>query len=148
MYICFAKCVCTIFCLWKQESWHPHCLQNEWILEIKTFGLGFANWRCRSGIELCMTSQTWTRPQVHMPTGKPVTGNGGHWPQCLSYLPGSEVVPQIWLNKKYRNLVKLGSVVDPVIRANGRLSFEDDLRSGDLLYCADSMVTLGEPRDS
>ena len=30
---------------------------------------------------------------------------------------------------------KLGSVAGPVIQANGRLSFEDDLRSGGLLYC-------------
>ena len=42
----------------------------------------------------------------------------------------------------------LGSVEILVIQANERLSFEDDLRSGGLLYCdADSMVTLGEPRD-
>ena len=52
----------------------------------------------------------------------------------------------------------MGSVAGPVIQANGRLSFEDGLRSGGLLYCvsqgisvrtelADSMVTLGEPRD-
>ena len=44
----------------------------------------------------------------------------------------------------------------PVIQANGRLTFEDDLRSGGLLCfismnasvrteLADSMVTLGEP---
>ena len=33
----------------------------------------------------------------------------------------------------------------PVIRANGDLSFEDELRSGGLL--ADSVITLGEPRD-
>ena len=31
--------------------------------------------------------------------------------------------------------VKLGSVAGPVIQANGRLSFEDDLRSGGMLYC-------------
>ena len=30
---------------------------------------------------------------------------------------------------------KLGSVTSPVIQANGRLTFEDDLRSGGLLYC-------------
>ena len=29
---------------------------------------------------------------------------------------------------------RMGSVVGPVIQANGRLSFEDDLRSGGLLY--------------
>ena len=40
----------------------------------------------------------------------------------------------------------------PVIQANGRLTFGDDLRSGGLLYftvrteLADSMVTLGDPR--
>ena len=32
------------------------------------------------------------------------------------------------------DLLKLGSVAGPVIQANGRLSFEDDLRSGGLLY--------------
>ena len=53
---------------------------------------------------------------------------------------------------------KLGSVAGPVIQANGRLTFEDDLRSGGLLCfismnacvrteLADSMVTLGEPGD-
>ena len=31
--------------------------------------------------------------------------------------------------------VKLGSVAGPVIQANGRLSFEDGLRSGGLLCC-------------
>jgi hypothetical protein len=30
--------------------------------------------------------------------------------------------------------IKLGSVVGSVIQANGRLSFEDDLMSGGLLY--------------
>jgi hypothetical protein len=30
--------------------------------------------------------------------------------------------------------LKLGSVVGPVIQANGRLKFEDDLRLGGLLY--------------
>ena len=52
-------------------------------------------------------------------------------------------------------LFKLGSVADHVIQANGRLSFEDDLRSESLVYCfkaictelADSMATLGEPRE-
>ena len=33
------------------------------------------------------------------------------------------------------SFTKLGSVVGPVIQVNGRLSFEDDLRSGGLLYC-------------
>ena len=53
-------------------------------------------------------------------------------------------------------LFELGSVVGPVIQANWRLTFEDDLRSGGLLYfilmnvsvrteLADSMVTPGEP---
>ena len=53
----------------------------------------------------------------------------------------------------------MGSVVSPVIQANVRLSFEDDLRSGGLLNCVsqfirvhtdlvDSMVTPGVPRDS
>ena len=51
---------------------------------------------------------------------------------------------------------KLGSVAGPVIQANGRLTFEDDLMSRGLLYfttqltsdrteLADSIVTLGEP---
>ena len=43
--------------------------------------------------------------------------------------------------------VELGSVLGPLIQANGRLSFEDDLRSGVLLYCAStssSSNTLGE----
>jgi hypothetical protein len=31
-------------------------------------------------------------------------------------------------------IIKLGSVAGPVIQANGRLTFEDDLRSGGLLY--------------
>ena len=33
-----------------------------------------------------------------------------------------------------RTVSKLGSVAGPVIEANGRLTFEDDLRSGGLLY--------------
>ena len=51
---------------------------------------------------------------------------------------------------------QLGSVVGPVIQANGRLTFEDDLRSGGLLCfisinasvhteLANSMVTLEDP---
>ena len=65
-------------------------------------------------------------------------------------------------NKKHSNTFvsrwfhKLGSVAGPVIQANGRLTFEDDLRSGGLLCfismnasvrteLADSMVTPGEP---
>ena len=31
-------------------------------------------------------------------------------------------------------VLELGSVAGPVIQANGRLTFEDDLRSGGLLY--------------
>ena len=53
-------------------------------------------------------------------------------------------------------LSKLGSVAGPVIQANGRLTFEDDLRPGGLLcfttqwtsVCTglvDSLVTLGKP---
>ena len=60
------------------------------------------------------------------------------------------------ISKAYQNWIKLGSVAGPVIQANGRLTFEDDLRSGGLLYfttqwtsvrteLADSMVNLGEP---
>ena len=33
------------------------------------------------------------------------------------------------------NSWELGSAAGPVIQANRRLSFEDDLRSGGLLYC-------------
>ena len=55
-------------------------------------------------------------------------------------------------------LIEQGSVAGPVIQANGRLTFEDDLMSGGLLCfismnasvrteLADSMVTLGEPGD-
>jgi hypothetical protein len=41
------------------------------------------------------------------------------------------------VNKAYghKGLPKLGSVAGPVIQVNGSLSFEDDLRSGGLLYC-------------
>ena len=61
------------------------------------------------------------------------------------------------LNSYYiPNFAKLGSVAGPVIQANWRLTFEDELRSGDLLCfismnarvrteLADSMVTPGEP---
>ena len=53
------------------------------------------------------------------------------------------------------NFAELGSVAGPVIQANVRLIFEDDLKSGGLLYFttkgtsvrtefADSMVTLGD----
>ena len=52
--------------------------------------------------------------------------------------------------------LELGSVAGPIFQANGRLTFEDDLRSGGLLcfismnasvciVLADSMVTPGEP---
>ena len=55
------------------------------------------------------------------------------------------------------NVTELGSVAGPVIQANGRLTFEDDLRSGGVLCfismnpriraeLADNMVTPGEPR--
>ena len=37
-------------------------------------------------------------------------------------------------NEQIGNPGKLGSVASPVIQANGRLTFEDDLRSGGLLY--------------
>ena len=53
-------------------------------------------------------------------------------------------------------LYKLGSVAGPVIQANGRLEFEDGLRTGVLLHCVSrwtsvrtklgvNMDTLGEP---
>ena len=44
-------------------------------------------------------------------------------------------------NKKHSNTFvlswfhKLGSVAGPVIQANGRLEFEDGLRTGVLLHC-------------
>ena len=37
-------------------------------------------------------------------------------------------------NKRRYENAQLGSVAGPVIQANGRLTFEDDLRSGGLLY--------------
>ena len=37
-------------------------------------------------------------------------------------------------NAANQSISELGSVAGPVIQANGRLTFEDDLRSGDLLY--------------
>ena len=41
--------------------------------------------------------------------------------------------------------MKLRSVASPVvIQENGRLSFEDDLRSEGLLYCVSQSETLGE----
>ena len=64
-------------------------------------------------------------------------------------------------NKRSTTLVwswfcKLGSVAGPVIQANGRLEFEDGLRTGVLLHCVSrwtsvrtklgvNMDTLGEP---
>ena len=66
--------------------------------------------------------------------------------------------------ERFRNLgggqsatPELGSVAGPIIQANGRLTFEDDLRSGGLLcfisinasvhtLLASSMFTPGEPR--
>ena len=57
---------------------------------------------------------------------------------------------------KFSSQIELESVSGLVIQANGRLKFEDDLRSGGLQYftsqwtsvcneLADSLVTLGEP---
>ena len=55
------------------------------------------------------------------------------------------------MNKKSASWIRLRG---PVIQANGRLTFEDDLRSGGLYISmnasvrtelADSMVTPGEP---
>ena len=40
-----------------------------------------------------------------------------------------------FLNGGIPQKVKLGFAVGPVIQANGRLKFEDELRSGGLLYC-------------
>ena len=36
---------------------------------------------------------------------------------------------------EYCKVAELGSVAGPVIQANGRLTFEDDLRFGGLLCC-------------
>ena len=44
----------------------------------------------------------------------------------------SRYVVGIW--EQYLFNSGLGSVAGPVIQANGRLTFEDDLRSGGLLY--------------
>jgi len=78
------------------------------------------------------------------------------WTSQLSY----EILRSSLERKFDKKNFKLGSVAaGPVIQANGRLTFEDDLRSGGLLYfttqwtsvrteLADSMVTLGEPGDS
>ena len=63
---------------------------------------------------------------------------------------------QILTDDLLKNSYKLGSVAGLVIQANGRLTFEDDLRPGGLLFfismnasvcteLADSMVTPGEP---
>jgi hypothetical protein len=56
------------------------------------------------------------------------------------------IVPWIYIGQKLdfffqlrlcgtKSFFKLGSVAGPLIQANGRLSFKDDLRSGGLLYC-------------
>ena len=56
---------------------------------------------------------------------------------------------QILTDDLLKNSYKLGSVAGPVIQANGRLTFVDDLRSGGSVRTglADSMVTLEEPGD-
>ena len=43
-------------------------------------------------------------------------------------------VNKVFRKNSITNLNELGSVSGPVIQANGRLSFEDDLRSVGLLY--------------
>ena len=70
---------------------------------------------------------------------------------------------KVWISQKvdfsrfFITRRKLGSIAEPVIQANGRLTFEDDLRLGGLLCfismnasvrteLADSMVTPGETR--
>ena len=45
--------------------------------------------------------------------------------QHASYIMVASVV-------KFSSQIELGSVAGPVIQANGRLTFEDDLRSGGL----------------
>ena len=49
--------------------------------------------------------------------------NTRSWPLRKEFYNGSAI-----------KFLKLGSVAGPVIQANGRLTFEDDLRSGGLLY--------------
>ena len=51
-----------------------------------------------------------------------------------AFLTGSSSFVLIgFVTGKFSILFQLGSLVGPVIQANGRLSFEDDLRSGGLL---------------
>ena len=38
--------------------------------------------------------------------------------------------------------IELGSVAGPLIQANGRLNFENDLRSGGLLYCVSQWISI------
>ena len=82
--------------------------------------------------------------------------NGPRRARLIPSLPGrtacsSTQLKFIPINREAK-LRKLGSVEGPVIQANGRMTFRDDLRSGGLLYftvrteLADSMVTLGDPR--
>ena len=66
------------------------------------------------------------------------------------------MIPDVPIDIIIRLLSSWVSLRGPVIQANGRLTFEDDLRSGGLLCfismnasvrteLADSMVTPGEP---
>ena len=61
------------------------------------------------------------------------------------------VYPEYYIyHSNFSGSEELGSVAGPVIQANVRLTFEEELRSGGLLCytgLANSMVTLEEPRD-
>ena len=81
-----------------------------------------------------------------------------HWEECMNLLrwPGTHILStlatahlrpfKLLIGKEKKSLfpipvilyfdfcLQLGSVAGPVIQANGRLTFEDDLRSGGLLY--------------
>ena len=58
------------------------------------------------------------------------------YPTVLDGQSGFErAVPEVWIHKMaYKKNSKLGSDAGPVIQTNGRLTFEDDLISGGLLY--------------
>ena len=71
----------------------------------------------------------------------------------IKFKKNKNAIPMTFDNKLMGSWVRLRG---PVIQANGRLTFEDDLRSGGLLCIIsmnasvrtelnDSMVTLGEP---
>ena len=78
-----------------------------------------------------------------------------HWVKQIKWHDNLFITNFFNFQSCYYIWIKLGSVAGPVIQANGRLSFDVELRPGGLLYCgsqwisvrtelADSMVTLGE----